>query len=819
MFITGFRFNNKVCLALILIWCVPLLVFAQFEGKEFVHYSTKDGLTDNSITALAQDRFGYMWIGTERGLGRFDGLNVKQYHSESNKESLPSEDILNLQWIDSNTLVIITRQGINLINIQTMKQCNLLVPGGVLKNEDRVNKMRGLLTDKAGNYFITTRTGFYHFNSKKELVFRYDDYTRENIESSAAGFGVFFGWLDAENIIVTGQFGVYHYNTQARTFSKITGTHTAFSVFGEINKLGKRNYTIRQPWPGRFILFLYAADTAIYIDETKDLVTYSHFPNLLKGNEIGWRSDLFVMKDSSLFLSGKNSGIFKLHLNSNTGSLFPDTVKMLEKKKCNDFFTDKHGRLWIALNEGLLMEKNSPVNLQLIRMPDTIPAYNPLTSIKQIVTDEKYIYATGTQSGGLYVFNKKDMSFVKKVSLWFSSGVDKSVHALKKWGQDTILCGANGGLFWYNSKNQRKGFIDLPGWDIKHNWIAKIDEDKRKNLWIFSNKSGGCYLYQSKNRKYEWFPFKQSLVKNIQVVYRMAEDSKGNIWMGGNGLARYNTAKVMFDLYVDSFPAFRFQAKGVSALAIDKDDNLWLGNSANGLILFEPGKMRFTPFSRPAGLPDNQIMALKITDSSLWISCKSGIARMDIKSRKIFNTSNNRELLFNYVSGNTLFSDDYSGMLYTGIGSGIIRFGPGKKPYTSEPPNLVVENILMGKDSVSWNPSGVISTTWRNKNIIVSFTAINYHDASDQRYAYRIVNGEDTNWILLEEQRRIVFSNLTSGTHQVEIKTYSLNNRWETPGNPAFHYYKTAVLENMVVLPAMFIDNSRSYLYPVQIPP
>jgi ligand-binding sensor domain-containing protein len=94
----GSPFNSKVCIAVILIWLVPLLVFSQFEGKEFIHYSTKDGLTDNSISALAQDRFGYMWIGTEQGLGRFDGLNVNQYHSESHKESLPSEEILNLKW-------------------------------------------------------------------------------------------------------------------------------------------------------------------------------------------------------------------------------------------------------------------------------------------------------------------------------------------------------------------------------------------------------------------------------------------------------------------------------------------------------------------------------------------------------------------------------------------------------------------------------------------------------------------------------------------------------------------------------------------------
>ncbi len=759
-------------------FCLELSGFSQFSGKEFIHYTTSDLLSDNNITALAQDRFGYMWIGTERGLNRFDGLNFKQFHSDKNKQSLPSEDIVGLIWVDSNNLAVITRLGINIMNIETMRQSNLVVPAGVLKEENRVNRTKGLLTDQSGNFFVITRTGFYHFNSEKKLVFRYDDYTRGQLETGGGGFGTFYGWLDYNNIIVTGQNGVYHYNIVSKKISKISGSHPLFSVFDVMNKLGERNYAIRQPWPGRFIFFINASDTAIYIDENKKLLTYSRLGIFPLRNEINWRSNLFVLKDSSLLLSAKNSGIFQLTLERNSGKLFLDTSKVFNNLRHNDYITDKHQQTWIATNEGLLMEKKNLVNLQFIKTPVSIDSANTVSTIMQVVSDLNYVYATGALSAGFYIFNKNDISFNRRVQIKFPSKRENSYYTIIKWGNDTVLCGGIAGLFWYNVKNRSNGFIDLPGWDKAHSWIANIFEDSRKALWISTNQGDGCYILENNSRKFIWVPFKQPLVKALQVVGRMAEDSHGNIWMGGNGLARYNIATGTFDQYIDSFPAIRIHEKGVSAIAIDKEDNLWLGNTSNGLIFFEPGKMKFTSYTMDEGLPDNAILALKQVDNFLWIACRNGIAKMDLKTRRIFNIVNNRELQTGSIKGNRFFYDSDLRMIYIGAGSGVLRFKTENNVNSLQPPHLIIENVLLGKDSVIWNPGGGITTSWNNKNITLVFNAINYNDPQDQRYAYRIVNGRASDWILLEQQRRIYFDNLNEGSYRIEIKVFSINNRW-----------------------------------------
>jgi ligand-binding sensor domain-containing protein/two-component sensor histidine kinase len=760
------------------ICCCSLFCFSQVEEKEFIHLSTKDGLTDNTITALAQDRFGYIWIGTEQGLNRVDGKNTLQFLSDSSKSSLPSDEILDLHWVDSNNMAVCTRSGLAIINIQTMEQENLLVPAGALKEEIRVNKLRGILTDKEGNYFIITRTGFYQFNSKKQLVFRYDDYTAKQLAEQGTGFGIFFGWLDENNIIVTGQRGKYCYNKKTMKFSKIPGVHPDFFIYEVINKLGERNYAVRQILPGQFIVLFYESDTAYYIDENIKLNSVSRLPIFPLSNEINWRSQIYSVNDSIFYLSGKNSGIFKFQLNKKTGHIDFDTSKFLTNQKCNEILIDRENRIWVATNASLLMKNKNAVKFQELRLPKAITDKYPLASIMQVSADENNIYATGTLSGEFYIFSKVDFNEIKSIGFEFPPAIPQSTYAIKKFGPDTILCGGAAGLNWYNLRNKTKGSIDLPGWDTGHDWITNIFEDSKKNLWISLNKVGGCYIYKSETRKCSWFSFKEPEVKNLQTVWRMAEDNYENIWMGGNGLARYNTKKKMFDRYIDSFPALKLQAKGISAMAIDNENNLWLGNTSNGLLFFEAGKNRFTGYSQADGLPDNNLMALQIIDSTLWISCKSGLARMDLKTRKIFRVTSSKETSYNNLTGNTIFYDSYSRMLYTGAGSQILQFSSVSTSDNREPPVLLIEKVVFGKDSVVWNPSTVFHTNWGNKNIIVTFNAINYNDAEDQRFAYRIVNGENSGWILTGEERSIVFSNLSAGKHVLELKVYSLNNWW-----------------------------------------
>lgn len=753
------------------------IVNESLEEKEFIYYSTKEGLTDNSITALTQDRLGYLWIATRQGLNRFDGLNFKPFQSNHSKESLPSDDVLSLKWIDSSRLAIITSSGLNILNIQSMTQENLIIPVGALKYHHKVNFVREFLSDSAGNCYLASKSGFYHFDTDKKLVFRYDDYTPEEAEIGM-GFGIFLAWLDHQNIIVAGQKGVYLYNINNRKLSAVKGAHPQFAVFEVINRMGKRNYTPMQPWPGCFLLFINDSDTAIFINEKRKLIKYSQLPIHPLKSEITWQSRVFAQKESSLFLSGKTAGLFKLKLISATGALYLDTAKLLADKKCSSFFIDKQNRSWIGSNNGLLMEKRNPSNLRFANTPEPVIKAGPGAAILQVAVNEKNIFAANLSGSGMYMYNKDDLSFKKSIKFTFPAKGNNNTYAISKRGKDTILCGANMELFWYNAATDKRGVINMPGWDNRHNWVADMFTDSRGDTWITSNMPNGVYLYQKNAALPLWIQFDHPLIKKMSEIFHIAEDKDGNIWMAGDGVARFNISKQQFDLYIDSFPAIRWPKKNIESIVCDKESGVWMGNSTNGLFVYEPATNKFTSFTRAEGLPDNHVLALKIVNNDLWIACLNGIAKMDLKTRQIFQVANRKEIFNMTISSNNLSLDESRQMLYAGLGTTLMQFNVAGSGYKTEPPRLLIETILLGNDSILRNPSGKISTNWNHNDITVSFNTINYHDAQDQRYAYRIANDNDTSWKMLEDQRRIVFNNLAAGKHLMEAKVFSLNNRW-----------------------------------------
>ncbi len=751
--------------------------FSQFSQKQFVTYNKSDGLTDSWITALTQDRFGYLWIATHQGLNRFDGLNFKTIQSNHADASLPSDEISDLKWIDSNRLAVITKSGLNILNIQSMKQQSLIIPPGVLKYYYKVNSLREFLSDASGNCYIASRSGFYHFNPAHKLVFRYDDYTAGEAEN-AMGFGTFMAWLDDKNIIVSGQKGINSYNIVTHQFSSIKKGDRRFQIFDIIINMGKRNFTQLQPWPGCFLFFLNDSDTAIFINEKHKLVAYSRLPLYPLKTEINWQSSLYVQADSTLFLSGKKAGLFKLKIIGATGLVNMDTAKSFANLRCNSFLADRNNRIWMGSSNGLLTENRSPGNIRVANIPEEVTKASPGASIRQLAVIDENICAANLSGNGMYVFNKRDLSFKKSIRFKFPAEGNNSTYTVAKRGRDTILCGANMQLFWYDAISNKSGVVNMPGWDSMFNWVADMFTDREGNTWITCNKPNMVYLYRKNAARPESLQFNQTLVKQLEEIFHIAEDEQGNIWMGGEGAGRYNTSKKQFDIYLDSFPAIRWPRKNISSLVCDQQGGVWMGNATNGLILYEAATNKFRSFTKAEGLPDNRVLALKVMNNSLWIACLNGIAKMDLKTKKLVQVANSKEMGSRSISTNNLCLDENQKLLYVGLGAAIMQFDAAEPVLKNSHPELFVENISLGNAELQWNPAEKINSSWQNNDIKVSFNAINYDDAQDQYYAYRITNGNNNSWVPLERQRTVVFNNLAAGKHLIEATVFSPNNRW-----------------------------------------
>src|SRR6188768_2508165 len=141
------------------------------DEKNFVLYTTKDGLSNNNISAVTQDAYGYIWIATYKGLNRFDGSTFQQFYSDSGSNSLPQNLLLKLKWLDAKQLAIPTFSGLHIINIENLAGQNIFITADPVHPTYDVNKICDASSGNSGDIFVITTSGFYHFNNKKELIF------------------------------------------------------------------------------------------------------------------------------------------------------------------------------------------------------------------------------------------------------------------------------------------------------------------------------------------------------------------------------------------------------------------------------------------------------------------------------------------------------------------------------------------------------------------------------------------------------------------------------------------------------------------------
>jgi ligand-binding sensor domain-containing protein len=169
---------KKIKIQLILPFIVLLFSSCAFcfDGKpsiKFKHLTIEDGLPQNSVQAMLQDSTGFLWIGTQEGLVRFDGYSLKVFKSEPSNHSLSSNDIISLAEGNQGNLWVGTYGGgLNYFNPKTERFTRYRHQ---VSNENSLSDdyVYTLVEDSQGNIWVGTRDGLNHFNPKTQQFTRY----------------------------------------------------------------------------------------------------------------------------------------------------------------------------------------------------------------------------------------------------------------------------------------------------------------------------------------------------------------------------------------------------------------------------------------------------------------------------------------------------------------------------------------------------------------------------------------------------------------------------------------------------------------------
>ncbi len=179
-------------------------------------------------------------------------------------------------------------------------------------------------------------------------------------------------------------------------------------------------------------------------------------------------------------------------------------------------------------------------------------------------------------------------------------------------------------------------------------------------------------------------------------------------------------------------------------------------------------------------MPENNIAALTLARNKLWIACaSSGIACLDLQSFQ--STGFGKEDGFPdmpVVRRSNFFYDSASQQLYLGSSKVLVRFHPDAVLRKKAHPQVFFEELTISGQRPIFLPANSMTTSWKDDQIRITIGAVNFSDASNQHFAYRILKDSLTPWQQLGSQPSFSISNLSPGTHRIQVKCFSLNHRW-----------------------------------------
>ena len=767
---------KKILLSIFL--CLPFLLSAQ--PYTIKHLSIREGLSNNHVVSIAQDKRGSLWFATEEGLNKFDGIRFLTYYKEetTGKQSITGNELNCLldDPIDSILWIGTQRAGINAYNY-------------------------------ANDSFITYR---HNENNPESLVT--DDITKI-IAASDGNLWICTYWKGVDYFDKqTGQFT--HYNTETvpgfasnHIWSAIDGGNgllyighvdRGFSILSIKDKTVK-NFT-HEPQspnslPGNEVTCVYKDKSGnIWIGTDRGVVLFnpeaeSFIPFDDKTNCISHRVyDIHQLDDNRLWIAMEFGGIAVVDLSQ---QLFrsSDQIHALSIREGDDEYglsnssircllQDSFGNVWAgSWGGGINFIKREPSLFSTYKYSPFPSTNNSLNSkiASGVCMDKAGNLWIGTDGGGINVFNKG-----RRIAIYNADN--------KKFRSNTVqaaLCDSKGGLWfglfyggiaYYNPKSQ--SFRQIFSEDKSRTDVRSFHEDKQGNIWVGT--SEGVYLIDcdSKTIKAHY-----NLENNLARC--VLKDSEDQVWVGffGGGLGLYDPQLQSIQLFN---VLAKFPSNTINALYEDSRKRLWVA-TGEGLVCFPSLTDRnYKVYQRESGLANTHIQAIgEDKAGNIWVSTNKGISCL-VDSKDIFYNYDYHDNLpmGSFSRGSVAYGQD--GNFYFGSINGLCYFNPEVVLQERKSPPAFITNIEItdplnkpenGQSTIALNGQKNVQLKYTQNSFSIRFNIQNYALVNQVEYAY-MLKGLENSWYTLTDPNNVTFRNLPPGKYQFQVKTRMRNQAW-----------------------------------------
>ncbi len=773
----------------IILLCSALPLIAQQQNLKFDHLDINAGLSENNVLCVLQDSRGFMWMGTRDGLNKYDGYKFTIYRNNANNKNSISNNFITALAEDSkgNIWIATNGGGLNLYDKDKDQFTHYKHGAGNSISGDLVSC---LAEDHEGNLWIgTNKTGLDVLNLK----------TNQFTHQPLADDKISAVYKDADHNIWVGSYGggLYLYHRGQHSFTSFTN-----SPGNPASLSDNRVFRIFADSKHRLWIGTDGGGLNQFDYTSKKFRRYQH--DIHNSNSLPADAVYSIGEDDKgdLWIGTENGGLSVF--NPSTGQFNNYLHDDLDNSSLsnNSLYTtykDRKGNMWVGTFTGGINVYNPDYNKFAHYKHNSSTSSLSNNYVLCIMEDAKKRIWVGTDGGGLNLFDPH----TKKFTHYQHRQADKNsisgnyILNLCEDSHGNIWVGTWGdGLTVFNpEKNSYRHFKHNPANknSLSNNNAWCIFEDREKKIWVGTH-GGGLDLYDPATGGFIHHMNNPEDPASISsnIIHGITTDNNNNLWIATDegGLNYFNQKTTHFVSFVHNDNKNSISNNSVLGVVHDNKGNLWISTMA-GLNYFDTKTKHFTVYTTADGLPNNAIFGvLEDKDANLWISTNNGLCKFNPKTKNVKNYDIADGLQSNEFKDHACLKSS-SGNFYFGGINGFNEFKPEAVKENSFDPPLVItsfqvfnKNVPIQTDSThlsvlkkSITETTAIELPYSSSMISFEFASLNYTNSGKKKYAY-MLKGFDKDWIEVGSERKATYTRLDPGEYTFMVLGLNNEGRW-----------------------------------------
>ena len=746
---------------------------------------------NKKVNVLFEDSVGYLWIGSNTGLYRYDGYNLVSYQQDVfDPNSIPNNNINSIiedknkdLWIGSESFLIYFNRKEN-----------------KFKGFNKNTTTEVLHSDSNGNVFVDLKgSGLAKVDTTKNL----NKISNKNKITN-----------NIQNSLTKGQINTFIKDDFRRNW---VGTSKGLYILNKDNSFVKTNFeigviTFKNFGNNRFIALTNNGLFILNYNKTNStleiLESYPNFTNNL--NKQTWLTSLAKSINNEDLWIGTTNGLYKAIRENNSYKFVKFSKEPENGNLKNNFISsivfDAYDNLWIGTLKGI----------NKYRIRTSIFEYNEVLAPNKIDNDiaNSLLFHSPNNIlvgmiSGLYTHNPKT-----KKSTKIHTGITNIKHISLNYEKNKLLIASGNNLYESDLYEAKKNSFKLSKLKTFKREITDIAVINKNETWV-GLWNGGVDIINVKN---EISKFKKEVIQKLSMshtsVFLLTEDQ--NLWIGtrGEGLFKVDLNNETIQDFIPS-KENGLTSNAILSLHEDNNNNVWIGTRSGGLNKYIKGTNSFKSFRKLNGPSSNTVSSIKSDhNGNIWLSTQDGLARFDLKDEKIIPFKIEDGIKESQFIFNSSTSNESNNTLYFGCADGFYTVHSNNFSQKSKLPSTVITSFntlgatesnktkseLKTSNLINVNSEKPIVLPYNQNNIVVNFSSLDLTTPNKNEFAY-MLEGLNNYWIYTNASNRNAnYNDLSSGKYTFKVKSSNSDGVWnETPTELSFKIMPSVWKSNLAI--------------------